>query len=107
MVANGPVYERAEETPAHEASVTDFAAALRRGDAGAYVNFLGDKGGPARVREAYPADLEPARGDRGPLRPDQPPPAQPEHPAGMSPRRLAGHSYSSCRRHHSYGGVCG
>ena len=32
---------------------TEFAAALRHGDAGAYVNFLGDEG-QARVREAYP-----------------------------------------------------
>ena len=37
----------------HEAWVTDFAAALRQGDAGAYVNFLGDEG-EARIREAYP-----------------------------------------------------
>ena len=28
-------------------------AALRQGDAGAYVNFLGDEG-DARVRDAYP-----------------------------------------------------
>jgi FAD/FMN-containing dehydrogenase len=53
MVALGAVYERADETPAHEAWVTGFAAALRRGDAGVYVNFLGDEG-DARVREAYP-----------------------------------------------------
>jgi FAD/FMN-containing dehydrogenase len=53
MVAIGAVYERAEETPVHEAWVTDFAAALRQGEAGVYVNFLGDEG-EARVREAYP-----------------------------------------------------
>ena len=53
MVAIGAVYERAEETPVHEAWVTGFANALRRGDAGVYVNFLGDEG-EARVREAYP-----------------------------------------------------
>jgi FAD/FMN-containing dehydrogenase len=53
MVALGAVYERAEESPAHEAWVTEFAAALRQGDPGVYVNFLGDEGG-TRVREAYP-----------------------------------------------------
>jgi FAD/FMN-containing dehydrogenase len=52
MVALGAVYESAEESPAHEAWVTDFAAAFE-GDAGVYVNFLGDEG-EARVREAYP-----------------------------------------------------
>ncbi len=53
MVAIGAVYEDAEESPAHEAWVTGFAAALRQGDAGVYVNFVGDEG-EARVREAYP-----------------------------------------------------
>jgi FAD/FMN-containing dehydrogenase len=53
MVALGAVYERAEETPVHEAWVTHFAATLGQGDAGVYVNFLGDEG-EARVREAYP-----------------------------------------------------
>ena len=36
-----------------EAWVRDLAAALRRGDDGAYVNFVNDKG-PERVRAAYP-----------------------------------------------------
>jgi FAD/FMN-containing dehydrogenase len=53
MAAIGAVYERAEETPTHEAWVTRFADALRQGDAGVYVNFLGDEG-EGRVREAYP-----------------------------------------------------
>jgi hypothetical protein len=53
MVALGAVYENREETPAHEDWVAGFAAALDRGDAGAYVNFLGDEG-EARVRAAYP-----------------------------------------------------
>jgi FAD/FMN-containing dehydrogenase len=44
---------RPDEVAAHEVWVTDFAAALRQGDPGAYVNFLGDEG-EARVREAYP-----------------------------------------------------
>jgi FAD/FMN-containing dehydrogenase len=53
MVALGAVYERAEEGPEHDAWVTAFAAALDRGDAGVYVNFLGDEG-EARVHDAYP-----------------------------------------------------
>ena len=36
-----------------QAWVDEFAAALRQGDGGAYVNFLGGEG-PARVRQAYP-----------------------------------------------------
>ena len=46
-------YERPDELPAREAWAGDFAAALRRGESGAYVGFLGDEG-EARVREAYP-----------------------------------------------------
>jgi FAD/FMN-containing dehydrogenase len=53
MVALGALYERAEETPEHEAWVTAFADSLRQGAVGVYVNFLGDEG-ETRVREAYP-----------------------------------------------------
>ena len=53
MVALGAVYERAEESAEHEAWVSAFADAMRQGDAGVYVNFLGDEG-EGRVREAYP-----------------------------------------------------
>ena len=53
MVALGAVYERPEETAMHEEWVGTFAAALRQGDGGVYVNFLGDEG-EARIREAYP-----------------------------------------------------
>jgi FAD/FMN-containing dehydrogenase len=53
MVAVGAVYERREEAAVHEAWVADLAAALRRGDPGVYVGFLGDEG-QARVHEAYP-----------------------------------------------------
>ncbi len=47
------LYKKAEERPAHEIWATDFAAALRQGDGGAYVNFLADEG-EGRVRAAYP-----------------------------------------------------
>jgi FAD/FMN-containing dehydrogenase len=52
MAALGAVWERPEEAATHQAWVTGFADALRQGDPGVYVNFLGDEG-QARVREAY------------------------------------------------------
>lgn len=53
MVNVAAVYERPDEAAVHEAWVTGFAAALCQGEAGVYVNFLGDEG-VARIREAYP-----------------------------------------------------
>ena len=53
MVNVTAVYQRPEEAEVHRAWVDRFAAALRAGDARAYVNFLGDEG-QARIREAYP-----------------------------------------------------
>ena len=53
MVSVAALYERSEDAAVHKSWVTAFATALRQGDAGAYVNFLGDEG-KARVREAYP-----------------------------------------------------
>jgi FAD/FMN-containing dehydrogenase len=53
MAAVGAVYERPEEAPVHEAWVSGFAAALRQGEPGVYVNFLGEEG-DARIHEAYP-----------------------------------------------------
>ena len=53
MVNVAGLYERSEEADVHEDWVTRFASALQQGDAGVYVNFLGDEGA-ARVRQAYP-----------------------------------------------------
>ncbi|HEX2221731.1 MAG TPA: FAD-binding oxidoreductase [Candidatus Limnocylindria bacterium] len=53
MVNVAAFYEGPEDRPARQAWVADFAAALRQGDDGAYVNFLGDEG-EERVRAAYP-----------------------------------------------------
>jgi hypothetical protein len=53
LVNVAALYEHPDEAAAHEAWVTRFASALRQGDTGAYVNFLGDEG-EARIREAYP-----------------------------------------------------
>ncbi|HLV37557.1 MAG TPA: FAD-binding oxidoreductase [Spirillospora sp.] len=53
MASVAALYQQSEEAAEHAAWVTGFAAALRRGEAGAYVNFLSDEGA-ARVREAYP-----------------------------------------------------
>jgi FAD/FMN-containing dehydrogenase len=53
MAGVGAVYDQAADNPVHEAWADGFAAALRQGDPGVYVNFLADEG-PGRVREAYP-----------------------------------------------------
>ena len=53
MVNVATIYERAEDRPVHERWVEGLATAVRRGETGVYVNFLGDEG-EARVREAYP-----------------------------------------------------
>jgi FAD/FMN-containing dehydrogenase len=53
LAAVGAVYDHVEEVEVHEAWVTDFLEALRQGDAGTYVNFLG-RDGEARINEAYP-----------------------------------------------------
>jgi FAD/FMN-containing dehydrogenase len=53
MAGVGAVYDQAADKPVHDAWADGFAAALRQGDPGVYVNFLADEG-PGRVREAYP-----------------------------------------------------
>ena len=53
MVNVAALYQQPDEKAQHEAWAADFAAALRQGEAGAYVNFLGDEG-DARIHEAYP-----------------------------------------------------
>jgi FAD/FMN-containing dehydrogenase len=53
MVNVAALYERPDEAAVHEPWLSGFAAALRQGEGGAYVGFLGDEG-EARIREAYP-----------------------------------------------------
>src|SRR5437870_1771066 len=53
MVNVAALYARPDQAPVYEPWVTGFAAALRQGDNGAYVNFLVDEG-EARIRDAYP-----------------------------------------------------
>jgi FAD/FMN-containing dehydrogenase len=53
MVNVAALYERPDEATEHEAWVSGLAGALRQGDSGAYVNFLGDEG-EGRIRDAYP-----------------------------------------------------
>jgi FAD/FMN-containing dehydrogenase len=54
MIVNvSAVYASPEEDLVHRAWAADAAAALRRGEDAAYVNFLGDEGAE-RVRAAYP-----------------------------------------------------
>jgi FAD/FMN-containing dehydrogenase len=47
------LYEPTDDPAPHEAWVTAFQAAVRQGDHGAYIGFLGDEG-EARVHAAYP-----------------------------------------------------
>ena len=54
LVNLAALYEQVRDQPIHEAWVGDFADAIRQGDDGAYVNFLGDEG-ETRIRAAYPA----------------------------------------------------
>jgi FAD/FMN-containing dehydrogenase len=53
MAGVGCIYEKAADRPANDAWADGFAATLRQGDPGVYVNFLSDEG-PERVRQAYP-----------------------------------------------------
>jgi FAD/FMN-containing dehydrogenase len=53
MVNVAALYGSPDEAAEHELWVRAFTAALRQGEGGAYVNFLGDEG-EARIREAYP-----------------------------------------------------
>ncbi|MDQ5809949.1 MAG: FAD-binding oxidoreductase [Actinomycetota bacterium] len=53
MVNVAALYERPEEAAVYEPWLTAFATALRQGEGGAYVNFLGDEG-EGRIHEAYP-----------------------------------------------------
>jgi FAD/FMN-containing dehydrogenase len=53
MVNVAAFYDGEADKPVREAWVAEFSAALNQGDAGAYVNFVGDEG-EARVRAAYP-----------------------------------------------------
>jgi FAD/FMN-containing dehydrogenase len=53
LVNVAAIFATPEEAPVHESWATEFAAALRQADTGAYVNFLGDEG-EERVRAAYP-----------------------------------------------------
>ena len=53
MVNCAALYERLDQESVYAPWVTGFAAALKQGDGGAYVNFMTDDG-PARIRAAYP-----------------------------------------------------
>jgi FAD/FMN-containing dehydrogenase len=53
LVAVGTVFDDPKESELHQDWVERVASALRHGEPGAYVGFLGDEG-QLRVREAYP-----------------------------------------------------
>ena len=61
-------------------------AALHQDDDGAYVNFLGRRGRGTDPDGLPGRDVGPARAVKAPLRPGQPVPAQPEHPASVRRR---------------------
>ena len=61
-----------------------FWSALEPYHAGVYVNFLMDEGAGARPPGLRGGEVRPPAGAQAPVRPGQPPPAQPEHPAGLS-----------------------
>ena len=82
MVNVASFYAGDEDRPKREAWVESLVAVLRGDDRAAYVNFINDEGAGAGARRLSAGDLGAARGDQGALRPDEPVPAQPEHPAG-------------------------
>ena len=72
---------RPRRRPSTTPGSTRLADVLRKADDGAYVNFLGTRArrGSARpIRETWDRLAE----DQGPVRPHEPVPSQPEHPAG-------------------------
>ncbi|HXD09824.1 MAG TPA: BBE domain-containing protein, partial [Anaerolineales bacterium] len=56
MVNVAALYDKPEQKDAHETWATNFAAALRQRDGGAYVNFLADVD-RAQIRAAYPGAI--------------------------------------------------
>ncbi len=74
-------FEDPAEAPVHQAFTQAYYEALRPRATGVYANFLEDEG-EARIHEAYP-DLTYRRlaKVKRRLRPDEPVPPQPEHPA--------------------------
>ncbi len=54
MIAIAALYADPADAPRHAAWLADFAAAMRQGEPGVYVNFLGNEG-EERRHEAYPA----------------------------------------------------
>jgi hypothetical protein len=55
MVNVAAFYEGEDDRPRRQAWVEEFAAALRQGDTGAYVNFVGNEG-EGRIHDAYPGE---------------------------------------------------
>jgi len=53
MVNVAAIYDDLTERDTHDAWVSELSGVLDQGDAGAYVNFLGDEGAD-RIRDAYP-----------------------------------------------------
>ncbi len=88
MVNFAAVYERPEEIEVHGPWVEGFASALKQDDDGAYVNFLGVRRRGADPRRLPRERRGTAAEDQGAIRPDEPVPSQPEHPAGHGGRGM-------------------
>ncbi len=77
LVLRGRLHDKARR----EAWVRGLAEALHQRD-GAYVNFLANEGPERHPAGVSRPHVEPAGRAQAPLRPGQPVPPQPEHPAG-------------------------
>ena len=88
MAGVGCVYEDADR-PVHDAWADWFAAALRQGDPGVYVNFSATRGPSGSARPTRP-HLGPAGRGQAPLRPRQPPFHRNQNIPGAPPEQLTG-----------------
>ena len=89
----GSVFAGVDPDPANVDAIrrwcVDYFEALHPYSAGgAYVNMMMDEG-QERVRASYRDNYDRLAADQGDLRPGQPLPGQPEHPAaGLAPHRI-------------------
>ena len=82
MVNVAAFYEGEDDKPRREAWVAEFSAAIHQGDAGSLRQLRWRRGRDTRPGGISRGHLGSAGRDQAPLRPGQPVPPQPEHPAG-------------------------
>ena len=76
-------YEDEAERVDAQAWMEEFASAIRQSDQRRLRQLRRRRGRGTRPRRVSRRDLGPPRRDQAPLRPGQPVPAEPEHPAGV------------------------